>query len=41
MPDFNNDNLPSNNPSLKTVLVVLGCIGVVVTFIMYHSTFGL
>jgi hypothetical protein len=41
MPDFNNDNLPSNNPSLKTVLVVLGSIVLVVTFIMYHSTFGL
>jgi hypothetical protein len=41
MPDINNDNLPSNNPSLKTVLIVLCSIGVVVTFIMYHSTFGL
>jgi hypothetical protein len=41
MPDFSNDNLPSNNPSLKTVLIVLCSIGVVVTFIMYHSTFGL
>jgi len=41
MPDFSNDNLPSNNPSLKTVLIVLCSIGVVVTFIVYHSTFGL
>jgi len=40
-PEFNNDNLPSNNPSMKTVLVVLCSIGLVVTLIMYHSTFGL
>ena len=36
-----NDNLPNNNPSLKTVLIVLSCIAMVVTFIMYHGALGL
>jgi len=35
-----NDNLPSSNPSGKTVLIVLGCALVLVgVLVLFHSTF--
>ena len=36
-----NDNLPSSNPSRKTVLIVLGCAMVlIVILVLFHSAFG-
>jgi hypothetical protein len=36
-----NDNLPSSNPSGKTVLIVLGCaIVLVVAWVLFHSALG-
>jgi hypothetical protein len=35
-----NDNLPSSNPSKKTMLIVLGCTIVLVLVVLFHSTFG-
>jgi hypothetical protein len=36
-----NDNLPTGNPSGKTVLIVLGCaVAVVLVLVVFHSTFG-
>jgi len=40
-PQSINDNLPSSNPSGKTVLIVLGCtIVVVLVWVLFYSTFG-
>jgi hypothetical protein len=36
-----NDNLPSNNPSLKVVLTVFGCLVVVVLVLTFHKSLGL
>jgi hypothetical protein len=36
-----NDNLPTNNPSLKVVLTVLGCLVVVVLVLTFHKSLGL
>ena len=36
-----NDNLPTSNPSLKTVLVVFGCLAVVVLVLTFHKSLGL
>jgi hypothetical protein len=36
-----NDNLPSNNPPLKVVLVVFGCLAVVVLVLTFHKSLGL
>jgi len=36
-----NDNLPSSNPSGKTVLIVLGCaIVLVLVWVLFHTTLG-
>jgi len=36
-----NDSLPTGNPSLKTVLIVVGCaIVLVLVWVLFHSTFG-
>ena len=40
MSNFNNDDIPSGNPSPKTVLIVLGCLGLVIMVFTYHSAFG-
>jgi len=40
-PSSINDNLPSSNPSVKTVLIVLGCaIVVVLVWVLFHSALG-
>jgi hypothetical protein len=40
-PPSMNDNLPSSNPSRKTVLIVLGCaIVLVLVWVLFHSRFG-
>ena len=40
-PSSINDNLPSSNLSVKTVLIVLGCaIAVVLVWVLFHSAFG-
>jgi hypothetical protein len=36
-----NDNLPSNNPPLKVVLTVFGCLVVVVLVLTFHKSLGL
>ena len=36
-----NDNLPTGNPSLKTVLTVFGCLVVVVLVLTFHKSLGL
>jgi hypothetical protein len=36
-----NDNLPTSNPSLRTVLVVFGCLAVVVLVLTFHKALGL
>ena len=36
-----NDNLPTSNPSLKTVLTVFGCLVVVVLVLTFHKSLGL
>jgi len=35
-----NDNLPTSNPSLKTVLAVLGVFVVIVLVLTFHSSLG-
>jgi hypothetical protein len=41
-PSSINDNLPSSNPSVKTVLIVLGCaIVIVLVWVLFHSALGL
>jgi hypothetical protein len=35
-----NDNLPTGNPSGKTVLIVVGCAAVLVLGWVLYSTFG-
>ena len=35
-----NDNLPTSNPSLRTVLVVFGCLAVIVLVLTFHSSLG-
>jgi hypothetical protein len=35
-----NDNLPTSNPSLKTVLAVLGVFAVIVLVLTFHSSLG-
>jgi hypothetical protein len=35
-----NDNLASSNPSLRTVLIVLGCVILAALAIHYRSSFG-
>ena len=35
-----NDNLPTTNPSLKTVLSVVGCLVVVALVLTFHKTLG-
>jgi hypothetical protein len=35
-----NDSLPTSNPSGRTVLFVLGGLGLVVLVLVFHSTFG-
>jgi len=35
-----NDNLPTSNPSLKTVLVVFGCFVLIVLVLTFHSSLG-
>jgi hypothetical protein len=36
-----NDNLPTSNPSVKTVLIVLGCaIVLVLVSVLFHSAVG-
>ena len=41
MPEFSNDDLPSGNPSLKTVMIVLGGLAVVGLLFTFHSALGL
>jgi hypothetical protein len=41
MPEFSNDDLPSGNPSLRTVLIVLGGVVLVAIFFTFHSALGL
>ncbi len=36
-----NDNLPTNNPPLKVVLAVFGCLLVVVLVLTFHKSLGL
>jgi hypothetical protein len=36
-----NDNLPTNNPSLRVVLTVFGCLVVVVLVLTFHKSLGL
>ena len=36
-----NDNLPTSNPSLRTVLVVFGCLAVIVLVLTFHKSLGL
>ena len=36
-----NDNLPTSNPSLKTVLAVLGVFVVIVLVLTFHKSLGL
>jgi len=36
-----NDNLPSNNPPLKVVLTVFGCLVLVVLVLTFHKSLGL
>jgi hypothetical protein len=35
-----NDNLPTSNPSLKTVLAVFGVFVVIVLVLTFHSSLG-
>jgi hypothetical protein len=35
-----NDNLPTTNPSLRTVLIVFACLGVAVLFLTFHKSLG-
>ena len=35
-----NDNLATSNPSLRTILIVLGCAMLAVLAISYRSSFG-
>ena len=35
-----NDNLPTSNPSLKTVLAVFGCFVLIVLVLTFHSSLG-
>lgn len=35
-----NDNLPTSNPSLRTVLMVFGCLAVVVLVLTFHTSLG-
>jgi hypothetical protein len=36
-----NDTLPSGNPSLRSVLIFLGCATLLALAIIYRSSFGL
>jgi|EndMetStandDraft_8_1072994.scaffolds.fasta_scaffold132269_2 hypothetical protein len=40
MSNFNNDDVPSGNPSAKTVLIALFCIGVVGLILGFHNALG-
>jgi hypothetical protein len=40
MTNFSNDDLPSGNPSLKTVMIVVCCIGFVGLVLGFHNTLG-
>jgi hypothetical protein len=35
-----NDNLPTNNPPLKVVLAVFGCLVLIVLVLTFHSALG-
>ena len=35
-----NDRIPTSNPSLRTVLIVLGCVGVGLLVLTYRSSLG-
>jgi len=35
-----NDNLPTSNPSLRTVLIVFGCLGAVALVLTFHKSLG-
>jgi len=39
--EINNDEMPSGNPSLKTVLIVLCSLVIIVTVITFHTQLGL
>jgi hypothetical protein len=39
--DINNDEMPSGNPSLKTVLIVLCSLILVAMVITFHTALGL
>jgi hypothetical protein len=41
MSDLNNDDLPSGNPSLKTVLIVVCSLVLVAMVITFHTALGL
>jgi hypothetical protein len=41
MPEFSNDDLPSGNPSLKTVGIVLGGLAIAGLLLTLHSALGL
>ena len=36
-----NDSLPTTNPSLRTVLIVLGCLGAAALVLTFHKSLGL
>jgi hypothetical protein len=40
MSDFNNDDVPSGNPSPRTVLIVLGCVVLAIAVFQFHAAFG-
>jgi hypothetical protein len=40
MSNFSNDDLPSGNPSPKTVLIVLSCLAIAAVVVTFHSAFG-
>jgi hypothetical protein len=39
--DVNNDDMPSGNPSLRTVLIVLCSLALIVTVITFHTQLGI
>ena len=40
MTNFSNDDVPSGNPSAKTVLIVLSCLVLVGLVFTFHSALG-